>query len=97
MILIIKVICSIFLLYVSLRYLFNQYNYRSPQKTVKFYLLFLVGSIPLIYVVFVDTIDSALDGSGSGVDHGVIFYLTWIVTMIIIFIAFIFQIKNKRR
>ncbi|WP_409305835.1 hypothetical protein [Peribacillus sp. SCS-155] len=92
-----KTLLSIFLLFVSLRYLHYQYNYRSAQKTVKFYLLFLIGSIPLIYVLYVDSFGSNAVGKVPQAYHRPFFYITWLITAGILTAAMILKRKNKRQ
>ncbi|RFU67676.1 hypothetical protein D0469_14120 [Peribacillus saganii] len=92
--LLMKAAVSIVMMFVSLRFLFQQHIYRSSYRTVKFYLMFLIGSIPLIYVVYIDAI-SSLD-NGNHINHDVIFYVTWIITVIVFAIGYYKRGRNMR-
>ncbi|PLR80911.1 hypothetical protein CVD25_19630 [Bacillus canaveralius] len=83
---------SILLLFAAFRFLSAQSRQRKPYGKAIFNLLFLLSSIPLMYLVYGDYIGGNLD-AGMGVRTG--FLLTWLVTGFVFIIGAIKYFRNR--
>ncbi len=93
MILFAKIIVTLGFLFAGFSFLFNQFNSRSSSKKVAFNLLVLICSIPLIYAVYTDKVENT---AFIKLDIGLAYNLTWVITILVLLLAFLILLVNKR-
>ncbi|PLR78449.1 hypothetical protein CU633_05590 [Bacillus sp. V3-13] len=85
---------SILLLFTAFRFLSAQSHARKPYGKAIFNLLFLLSSIPLMYVVYGEYSGHISDAK---IEVGIGFLLTWLVTGLVFIIGMVKYYRNRIR